>query len=433
MASMLSYVTYANTAYQNVVYYVDPHQSVEKRFHELRRRSQDALQINRDVQAKIPAAEMDIDLRRALRDEEVQINEFMKGGPTEPIQFWEVWTRGDLRQFIKKQEPLLRKAREQVKEKILSYLLRCQTANNETNTDGKIRGQESHLNQKADNRYDSAQMLAEAPTITGLTGINQPHDVLTLKNEIFVLMDGWIRVYDMSGKEKRVFHRDGFKPFAAVFLGTTLYVTDKNTKCIMVFDHNLNYITSFGKDHLTEPAGITACGETKQIYVLSGRKIGDAVVAIFESDGKYIRQAGHNQLGDPWYIKKSPLGEFVISDFNNKAIYIYSSDFQRPTSVIKTDLPGGRIVHCRGIDVDKNGNIYAALRSPGYSYQYECIVKYNKNVLDPFMVEESPVGGYFSGSKSLNFVRGLHYYRCAEDAYLMIVNAGNNCVTIKPA
>ncbi|PIK51334.1 putative RING finger protein nhl-1-like [Apostichopus japonicus] len=304
MDSMIFYATYANTAYQTYVYYVDPDQSVDKRFHELRRRSQDALQMNRDVQANIPAAEMSIDLRRALRDEEVQINKFMEGGPAEPIQSWEVWTREQLRQFLKTQETTYEN-KEQVKEKILSHLLRCQTANNETNTDGKIRGQESHVNQKTENMNDSTRMLAKPPAITGLTGINQPHDVLTLKNEIFVLMDGWIRVYDMSGKEKGVFHRDGFKPFAAVFLGTTLYVTDKHTKCIMMFDHNLNYIKSFGEAHLTNPAGITACKDTKYIYVLSGRKIGDAVVAIFESDGKYIGQFGHNELEDPWYIKKT--------------------------------------------------------------------------------------------------------------------------------
>lgn len=281
---------------------------------------------------------------------------------------------------------------------------------------------------------DSARILTKAPAITGLTGINQPHDVLTLKNEIFVLMDCLIHVYDMSGKEMRLYHNYGFKPFAAVFLGTTLYVTDTYTKCIMMFDHKLKNIKSIGQACLTDPAGITACEETKQIYVLSGRKIGDALVAIFESDGKYIGHFGRNALGDPCYIKKSPLGEFVISYFQSRAIFIYSSDFGSPPSMIKTDLPGGPIVHCRGIDVDKNGNIYAALRSPGYSYQYECIVKYNINTLDMFMVEESPVVGYFSDErKSLNFVRGLHYYRCAEDAYLMIVNAGNNCVTIKPA
>ncbi|PIK43468.1 putative RING finger protein nhl-1-like [Apostichopus japonicus] len=297
----------------------------------------------------------------------------------------------------------------------------------------KDTGQESHVNQKSENMNDSTRILAKAPAIPELTGINQPHDVLTLKNEIFVLMDGWIRAYDMHGKEVRRFHRKGFKPFAAVFLGTTLYVTERNTRCIMMFDHHLNYIKSFGEAHLMDPAGITACEETKYIYVLSGREIGDAVVSLFESDGKYIGQFGHKELIYPWYIKKSPLGEFVISDVRRQAIYIYSSDFGSPPFMIKTDLPGGRIMHCRGIDVDENGNIYAALKSPGCigNDQNECIVRYNKDVVDPIMVEDSLVGGYFNRSKSLNCDRGLHYYRCAEGAYLMIVNANKTCVTIK--
>ncbi|PIK52028.1 putative RING finger protein nhl-1-like [Apostichopus japonicus] len=282
-------------------------------------------------------------------------------------------------------------------------------------------------------RHGTQFRFAKPPTCTEISGINQPHDVLTFQNEIFVLMDDGIKAYNMEGTEVKVYQKEGFRPFAAVFLDKRLYVTDKSCGCVAMFDQSLNYIDSFGESHMTSPAGISSCPESSCIYVLTGREQSSAAVAMFERDGTYIRQFRHKDLHDPWYIKRNHnSSELLISDFARNAIEIYSPNLTERNTVIKLDVPGRSDVQCRGIDVDGEGNIYVALRAKGYVDQYEIIVKYNPHKKQMYILEESPVGGFFSRSKRLNFVRGLHFYRSAGEAFLMIVDPGNNRVMIKP-
>ncbi|XP_071851672.1 uncharacterized protein [Apostichopus japonicus] len=260
----------------------------------------------------------------------------------------------------------------------------------------------------------------DQPTFREISGIIQPHDVTTFKNQIFILMDGGICAYDMEGNRIKRYKEDGFKPFAATFLGATLCVTDKKSKCVITFDESLKEKKRFGKPYMIEPAGITSCERENCIFVLTGRKRESAEVAKFTSNGKYLRCYCSDSLEDPWYIKKSSSDEFFISDFARKAVYVYSNEFSYLYTV-KT------YKHCRGMDIDNMGNIYVSLRNRGYKAQYECIVRYiEPKQNNSEMLEESPKRWFWQNqNKSLDFVRGLHYYRYQHKELLMVVDPGN--------
>ncbi|XP_071851669.1 uncharacterized protein [Apostichopus japonicus] len=267
---------------------------------------------------------------------------------------------------------------------------------------------------------DALNERVERPRFKEISGIIQPHDVITFNNQIFILMDGGICAYNMAGKRIRRYQEDGFKPFAATFLDASLFVTDKKSKCVLKFDESLNVKKRFGKSNMTEPAGITSCETRKWIYVLTGRKRESAEVAKFTSDGEYLRCYCSDSLEDPWYIKKSSSDEFFISDFARKAVDIYSSDFSNRLYTVNT------YKHCRGMDIDDEGNIYIALRDPGYKAQYECFVCYSRPTNGWVTIEESPKPWFWlNQNKSLDFVRGLHYYRCQDNKFLMFADPGN--------
>ncbi|PIK49538.1 putative E3 ubiquitin-protein ligase TRIM71-like isoform X2 [Apostichopus japonicus] len=291
----------------------------------------------------------------------------------------------------------------------------------DTVTDGRgSETAESEGHETADNEINN-----EPPTFKEIPGIIQPHDVITFKNQIFILMDGGINAYNMAGKKIKFYEGDdSFKPFAATFLGNTLWVTDKMSKCVVTFDESFNVTNWFGKDNMEEPAGITSCERENCIYVLTGRKKESARVAKFNADGKFIKCYCSGSLEDPWYIKKSSSDEFFISDFARMVVDVYSNDFSNLLHTISTSN------HCRGMDIDDDGNIYIALRNPGYKAQDECVRRYIQHKKGWELLENSPVP-WFWENKSLDFVRGLHYYRCQKE-FLMVVDAGNKRIKVIP-
>ncbi|XP_071851688.1 uncharacterized protein [Apostichopus japonicus] len=283
---------------------------------------------------------------------------------------------------------------------------------------------DSRGHETTDNSYEineSLQETNEPPTFQEIPGIIQPHDVITFKNQIFILMDDGIYAYNIAGNTIKRWEETGFKPFAATFLGNTLFVTDKKSKCVIKFDESLNEKERFGEHNMEEPAGITSCERENCIYVLTGRKKKSAQVAKFTSDGKYLGCYCSGSLEDPWYIKKSSSNEFFISDFARMAVDVYSYNFKCRLYTVKTNN------HCRGMDIDNKGNIYIALRNPGYKAQYECIVRYTEPRQNKCVtLEESPKPWFWQNkNKSLDFVRGLHYYHCQNQNFLMVVDAGN--------
>ncbi|XP_071851694.1 uncharacterized protein [Apostichopus japonicus] len=292
----------------------------------------------------------------------------------------------------------------------------------DTVTDGRgSEAAESEGHGTTDNEInESVQETNEPPTFKEIPDIIQPHDVITFKNHIFILMDGGICKYNMAGKRIKLYQGDdSFKPFAATFLGATLYVTDKMSKCVVTFDESLNVKNWFGKNNMEEPAGITSCERENCFYVLTGRKRESARVAKFNADGKFIKFYCSGSLEEPWYIKKSSSNRFFISDFARMAVDVYSNDFSNRLYTVDTK------VHCRGMDIDEVGNIYISRRNPGYIAQYEDFGCHNRSMNKWVTLEESPVP-WFWENKSLDCVRGLHYYRCQNQKFVMIVDAGNN-------
>ncbi|XP_071853011.1 uncharacterized protein [Apostichopus japonicus] len=284
--------------------------------------------------------------------------------------------------------------------------------------------------------------------------IDQPHDVLTLGSDIMILMDNAIKSYTWEGKLVKKYQKEGFKPFAGAAYEGKLYVTDKESKCIVTFDNNLNRLNEFGNDHLAEPGGITVCAGKGFLLVLNGRNVENAGISVFKLDGTYVKDFGSRELSDPWYIKCNYRNELLVSDNGNKKMKTFDIDTEKLVDSFSTNLDGTPM-HCRGISVDQENNIYVALRAPGYRSQMECIIKYNAQGFQLQKYLESPppnqtfknfwksmpLGHHIDSiaedvlsvgrkSEGLSFARGLHFIERWDEQYLMIVDAGNKRVSI---
>ncbi|XP_071851689.1 uncharacterized protein [Apostichopus japonicus] len=321
-------------------------QECETLCQELRIMEQIHIDLSDSINSNTDSRNSERGLLNAIQYTQTILEELLKAVSGPRLKKYQVMRRYKLRKTIDEKTKSLHQAR-----KMVTHALECSqyrllhqsssnavdnTANDKTGnfedtvTDGcgSVK-KESEVHETTDNEInETVEESNEPPTLQEISGIIQPHDVITFQNQIFVLMDGGICAYNMAGKRiKRYKGKHGFKPFAATFLGATLCVTDKKSKCVVTFDESLNVTNWFGKDNMEEPAGITSCERKNCIYVLTGRKKESAEVAKFNADGEYIRCYCSDSLEDPWYIKKSSSDEFFISDFARMAVDVYSYDF----------------------------------------------------------------------------------------------------------
>lgn len=249
---------------------------------------------------------------------------------------------------------------------------------------------------------------------------------------MYILMDNYLCAYNMEGEKVKQFHARNFKPFGAVFIVDKLFLTDKIKKCVMIFDESFNKLAEFGSSYLSNPAGITVSA-SGEIYVLDKKETGASVVVNFQNDGRHIRQFSNLGLVDPWYIKRNQSDQIVISDSSKSEISVHSNNLSRQLYSFKTTMASRPNLHCRGMDIDDRGNVFVSLRESGSGSRYESIVKYDPRGRQPLIMEESPVSGKGGEPKCLDFVRGLHCCNHKGDRFLLVVDAGNKRVKVKPA
>lgn len=226
----------------------------------------------------------------------------------------------------------------------------------------------------------------------------------------------------MAGNRIKRYHEVGFIPFAATFLGKFFFVTDIKRKCVIKFDESFHVKIRFGKNYMTDPAGITSCERGNFIYVLTGRDKKSAEVAKFNADGKYVECYSNIGLEDPWYIKKSSSDNFFISDIAKKAVFVFSHDFSDLLYTIETYYPA------TGMDIDDEENIYIALKYPGCNTQQVCI--YTMKHENKWELLKESQKHLCKPQNSLTVVHGLHHYRWQDKKCLMVADAGNDCFQV---
>ncbi|PIK35312.1 hypothetical protein BSL78_27862 [Apostichopus japonicus] len=115
--------------------------------------------------------------------------------------------------------------------------------------------------------------------------------------KIIILLNNKIKSYKWDGVlvEEYTDVSGNFRPFAGAVFEEKLYVTDKTSKCILVFSTSLDYERNFGQDHLNRPRGITVCEEKGLLLVLNGGGEADAVISAFKPNGEYVIEIGQLQ------------------------------------------------------------------------------------------------------------------------------------------
>lgn len=139
----------------------------------------------------------------------------------------------------------------------------------------------------------------------------------------------------------------------SIFLGEDkkVYIVDTNNCRIQVFNENLNFEFSFGKERLSSPIDISIYNE--KIYVTDFE---NSKIFIFDSIGKFVSEFGKKGQNNGEF--NSPLGIFInkngyifVCDSANNRVQIFDKNFNFTKSIIINGRPSD-------VFVDENDKIY---------------------------------------------------------------------------
>ncbi|PIK40250.1 putative dock-9 [Apostichopus japonicus] len=167
--------------------------------------------------------------------------------------------------------------------------------------------------------------------------------------KIIILLNNKIKSFKWNGDlvEEYTDESGNFRPFAGAVFEEKLYVTDKTSKCIIVFSTSLDYERNFGQDHLNRPKGITVCEDKGLLLVLNGGGESDAVISAFKPNGEYVIEIGQIHLEDPWYIKCNGTDEIFISDNGSREVTVFNMVDNKLVNRFSSDQADGTPMHCR--------------------------------------------------------------------------------------
>ena len=260
----------------------------------------------------------------------------------------------------------------------------------------------------------------ENPKICGTVPFVQPHDVLKV-GDSFVVVDKMVVMIDKAGKITKSFANNDwyFYPYSVAMYDQCYYVTAMKGQVVIKYNAVGGEMKRFGDDVLKKPTGVAVDIEGN-IFVADSQL---SKIFVFHPDGKLQGElentaAGTVSLNSPWFIKFNKRGHLVIADFENKRVQVRNSKTGVEIMSIYVELHG-HDMYCRGVDVDRNDNIYVAARKERGGQCRECILAYNPDGTNLGLL-------LCPDEDQLNWVRGLHISKEGAKDILYIVNGGDN-------
>ena len=187
-----------------------------------------------------------------------------------------------------------------------------------------------------------------------------------------VLGDGEFR-FEISGTNWGVLPEGWFYQEAtavAVNSKGQVYVFNRGTHPVLVFDSEGNLDSHWGDDIFTNPHGITI-GPNDELFCVDN---GDSTVRKLSPDGKVLmtlgtpHQPSPKMSGDPFSVPThvavdKRTGEFYVADgYSNARIHKYTPEGQYLFSWGESGTGEGQFNIVHNIDTDSNGWIYVADR-----------------------------------------------------------------------
>lgn len=139
-----------------------------------------------------------------------------------------------------------------------------------------------------------------------------------------------------------------------------LYIADAGRKEILVFDHELKYVTSFGKPEDFTPQDVIVLEDKIYVANIEGRKID-----VFKNDSTYklLYSFPEVERGDEGFLYQPKNiayrnGKIYVSDFGSFDVKIFKEDGEYISTFGKQGLTPGTFARPKGIAVDRDENIY---------------------------------------------------------------------------
>jgi DNA-binding beta-propeller fold protein YncE len=205
--------------------------------------------------------------------------------------------------------------------------------------------------------------------------LRKPYGVaVDSKGLVYVGDSALHRVFVFDLEKKQLTYR-GDKPPAqfSVIIGLAiddkdrLFVSDAVLHQITVFDANGGFLSVFGENELTRPAGIAVDNDLRRLYVAD---VKGARLAIFDLDTykliRYINSQGptpeepHGFLGTPTNLTVDPDGLVYVVDTIPNRVEVFDTDGNYVRGFGEQGTAPGTFARPKGIAVDSDGHIYVA-------------------------------------------------------------------------
>lgn len=228
------------------------------------------------------------------------------------------------------------------------------------------------------------------PTILGVGGIAVNTEGETIVSD---KISGRLIVYPKDftdcSKIKTIHHKSIKEPIDLLSYKDTLFVLDRFTKQIVVFNHKFKKINHFDLPFTQSPFHIHQHND--QLFITDPKSNSIFTISFDGALIRSINHINHKELSYPIDLTTSSDGNHYIINGLNREIIVVDSEFQFITQFGNTDKNPSMIVYPKIIDIDFDGHIYindAVLNtinvfSPDGSLTYSIDDRFFPSGLDP--------------------------------------------------
>ena len=213
--------------------------------------------------------------------------------------------------------------------------------------------------------YDSKDELVKMIGSPGMKNdqLECPSGIAFDDNNLYVVDGGNNRIQKIDLQGNYLFHFGTEKLRNACDItihNSRVYVTDKSTRCVSVFDTDGQFCYSIkSQQHLRTPCGVTV-GVNNQLYVAD---CDNHCIHTFTLDGIYVNKfgtkgTGWGQLLNPWGLATDQQGNLIVTDTKNHRVSIFDKDGICIHCLGTNGQGDGEFATPFGAALSPNGNIY---------------------------------------------------------------------------
>ncbi len=194
----------------------------------------------------------------------------------------------------------------------------------------------------------------------------KPKDVAVYGNKLYVADPGQgaVVVFDLDRRETSVITGGDeaglLGPTHLALDDTRLFVSDGQARCVVVLDHDGQYLSTWAKGQFERPAGLAWCQINRRLYVVD--VVGHCIV-VLDDKGQVVqrigqRGAGPGQFNFPLWIRLDQELNLLVSDTINARVQRFSRDGKFLSSFGQMGDAAGNLSMPKGLACDSQGHIY---------------------------------------------------------------------------